>query len=359
MNHLQAFIPNYLPPSARECSSDQNQLLNAVSSTEKSDIEHVKSELYRERFNHYLDSRKIQTKQNLFKNKPSTVITLGEFTKDISHYFNLTRNMNKTIEILLREVSTMNKQHWNAHISKLDTDIKDLNNIFSKYIDEIVRNNIQYLVRKRQTKRNNIRKRKVESKLQKNLEIKRRTIKHQQIDSLLTENVKNISLNRHERETRQRAEIILMDVKSRKNEADSYILILESLQKLHRLRNRYGHSSIKADDESYREMDEIKKIWINALKNYDIEEKSLLNIVFDTNNFEEWCDTFFEQPLQGKLFTFLKKNKSLNRIISNRIAWDKCIVPNNNPIGMNLPFGWACPNSIPFIDKWKAYLRNT
>lgn len=342
MNNNQASISNYLPPSVRVSLSDENLLLNANPPTAESSFEHMKSNLYRERLNRYLDFRQIRTKPNVFENKSSSVVKLREFTKDMIHYFNLTQKMNNTIGTLLREVSAMTELQWNSDISKLDSDTKDLINISLKYNDDIVRKSIQHLVQERQKKRNNISKRKVETKLQKNFDVKRRNIKHQKIDMWFTENIKTIALTRHEMETRQRAEIILMDVKSRKNEANKYILVLESLKKLHKVRNR------KTGDEPYPEIDEIKEIWIKASKQYDAEEKNLLKILFDTNNFEEWCNAFFEEPLQDKSFTCLKRNQT----ISNRILWDKCIVQDDNSIAMNLPLGWACPNFIP-IGKWK------
>lgn len=354
MNHSQVLVPGFPPPLLSISNEVQNNSNHVTFPSTPIDLN-----VYKERLKNYLSVRRNQDRSGPHqKNQSQKVVHLNDVSMEMSYCFDMIEIINTEIETLSKSTSSMPESQWIEQIAQLNAKTVDLSAICSKYKDTQLINEIQNSIQKRQTKRSRIKKRKAETKLFKRYEALNRERKHKEIDKWLEKNSEDILKIRRDIETKQRAAQVLMDVKSRKNEADKYMLVLNSLKELHRVRNRDKRSSDEHVSSKFnQQIDEMKQMWVDAYKNYEHEEKGLLTFLNCTNNLEEWQGSIFgKETKEDTIFPFMKKDKSLKHLIKIRNLWDQCLVHDHNPFGSSVPLGWAIPNSNP-SDNWKAYIK--
>lgn len=345
MNHT--FVPNFPPPPIPTGFN----FIQCNTSAIDAPSELRNPNLYKHRLQKYLKNQKISSELN----QSQKSVKLNEVTKEVSHGFDMIEMIKNEIERMSQNSSSISESEWNQQIAQLNCLTDDLSAICSKYNDSNLLDEVQNLVEKRHIKRDRIKKRKAETKMFRKFEAINRERKHHEIDKWLKKNTEEILKNQREIETKQRAEQILMDVKTRKTEAEKSILDLNSLKELNRVRNR--NKNVTDDTEFNREIDEIKEIWVDAHKKYEIEEKGLRTFLNCTNILEEWRNVMFGEPKKEyATFSAKKKDSGFNQLIKIRNLWDKCIVPENNPFGSNIPIGWVFPNPNP-TDQWKKYIK--
>lgn len=352
MNHMRVFVPNYPPPPFHSEHSDIAPNTSATAATTQ------RSNLYKERLQNYIKSRKTQASPLISSERPVKSPKLCDVSTELSRCYSLIDKINEEIKVLSRSASSMTNHQWVNRISDLKMATNDLSTTCSNYQDTNLLSEVKFLAEKRLKKRHRIKKRKAETKAFKAYEAKNRELKHQKIDLWLEKNAEEIRENRRQIENKQRAEEILMEVKSRKNEAEKYLLVLDSLKTLYRIRNRDRPSGVSGEAEFNREIEDLKQIWLDASKRYAAEEKRLGKFLPSSNHWVEWRDVVFGEPTKEDiLFALKKKDNGLNQLIKIRSIWDQCIVSDDNPFGSSVPFGWVISNQNP-SDEWKTYVKN-
>lgn len=350
---MRVFVPNYPPPPFLSENSDiaPNTFESVTAATAQS------SNLYRERLQNYIKSRKTPASPHISGERPVKTLKLCDVSRELSHCYSLIDKINEEIQVLSRSAPSMTNHQWTNRISELKTETNDLSTICSNYNQDSL-GEVKKLVEKRLKKRHRIKQRKAETRAFKAYEAKNRQLKHQKIDLWLEKNAEEIRENRHQIESKQRAEEILMECKSRKNEAEKNLLVLDSLRTLYRIRNRDRPSNVSGEAEFNREIEDLKRIWLDASKEYASEEKRLGKFLPSSNHWVEWRDVVFGEPTKEDiLFALKKKENGLNQLIRIRNLWDQCIVSDDNPFGSSVPYGWVIPNQNP-SDEWKTYVKN-
>lgn len=353
MNYMQMINPNYSPfPVVQDCSDYSKSI------PQKRSLDPLVSfNLYKKHLDSYLENRKNKFNLNLSNNHAlKTKLKLSKVSNDIGFCFQLIQEISEKTAIISNETNAMNKQEWNEYISELRSKAKELSTICLKHLTNNVCSEIHSLAQNRLEKRKCITKRKKEYTLLKKYELNKRTIQNHKIDICLNQKAKVISKSRYQVETKQRAKQILMDVENRKNEADKYILLFESIQELYSIRNKDNY---KANTEFNREINNLKMLWNNTSNSYKAEKKNIKRFLHfnTTNNYEEWCDScFLESTNDFRMCPSQKKDNGLDRLITIRNLWDACAV--NNTCSINLPQFWTIPNLDP-SKKWKIYIKNT
>lgn len=354
MDPIHVFVPNFPPPPIPQHLIDGESIPTQTSNAST----RPNSQLYKDRLKNYLKSRQNRTSLQISSEKPQQKFKLCDVSKDLSHCYDLIEQIHQEIDILSQTASSISKRQWNDRIIDLKTQTTILTSTCSKYQNINSRFEVKSLVDRRLKKRDRIRKRKAETKALKLYEAKNRELKHQQIDQLLEQNAEKIRENRHQIENKQRAEEILTEVKSRKNDANKYLMVLDSLKTLYRIRNRDRPSNSIDEAAFYREIEQLKEIWLNASETYATEEKELSKFLPGSNHWVEWRDIIFGEPTQADiLFALKKSDNGLNQLIQIRRLWDKCCVSDDNPFGSRIPFGWVIPNENP-SEPWKAFVKH-
>lgn len=355
MSHSEALVPNFPPPPIFNTIPSHSSL-NLTEIPIPSSTQAIDPNRYKNRLQNFLEIRQNQKASDQQQHQPQKAIKLNEVAREMSYCFDMIEMIKTEIDTLSQTASSMPASQWDEQMFQLNSKTADLSAICSKYQDLNLINAVQNVAKKRQLKRDRIRLRKAETKEFRKYQAINRERKHHEIDKWLEKNTEEILNNRRQIETKQRAEQILMNVKSRKSEAEKQILVLNSLKELNRIRNRDKHT-VANDTEFNREIDDIKEMWLTAYKNYECEEKGLLAFLNCTNRWEEWRDTIFGEPKKEyAVFSLKKKDKGLIQLIKIRNLWDECIVPDDNPFGSCIPLGWVFPNTNP-SDKWKQYIE--
>lgn len=366
MNNFPVFIPNFPPPPLPPpfVSDSNNPIpvslpLPPLPSAALPPLTPPSTDLYKDRLNSYLERRKRRLAENKPISQPQSHLKLSTVSHEMSKCIHLIQVLNENIKTLSQSAPELTKTQWDDCLSELNSELSDLSAICSKYDDTDVRTQVKSLIDKRQEKRNRIRKRKLETTAIKKYEAVKRAEKHKQIDEWVERNAMEIAKNRQQIETKQRAEQMFMDVKSRRNEADKFIQLMDSLKELNRIRNRDKYiGSGQSDIELNRELDEMKQMWIDAAKTYAKEEKRLRKFINFTDDWEEWRTVLFgESTYETNLGGSNKKNNGWNQLIEIRRLWDQFIVSEDNPFGSRVPMFWAIPNANP-SEKWKIYLKD-
>lgn len=337
MDSIPIFVPNFPPPSIQPTGAPPN--------------------LYKERLQSYLKSRKNRLLvRNMAPNEAEQKpLKLSKISMDLSNFYGQIETIKAEIEIVSKCASSTDKNQWKNQIIGLKSQLNELSAQNQKYQNPNLCINAKRAVERRLKKRIRIKKQKTEFDALKKCQKKNRELKHQQIDQWLNENAEKIRENRRQCESKQRAEEVLTEVKSLKNDAVKCIQTFDSLQALYRIRNK---DKAIGDREFNREIEKLKKKWLDASLKYEMEEKRLRTFLNCTNNVDEWQETIFGGYMKNDDIFSLKKNENgLGKLIEIRRQWDSFIVPDENPFGSSVPLGWAIPNANP-TNQWIASLKD-
>lgn len=335
MDNIPILVPNFPPPPPITHKNNSN--------------------LYKERFQSYLQSRKnrllLQNKPRESQQKP---LKLSKISMDLSNFYGTIGTIKAEIENLSKCASSIDTNQWINQIMCLKSQLNELSATNQLYQNPNLCKNAKQAVEKRLKKRNRIKKRKTELDALKKCAVKNRELKHQQIDQWLNKNAEKIREHRCQVENKQRAEEVLTEVKSLKNDAAKYVQTFDSLQELYRIRNK---DKAIGDREFNREIEKLKKKWFDASMKYESEEKRLRTFLNCSNNLQEWQETIFGDIKNDDIFLLKRNENGLGKLIEIRSQWDSFIVSDENPYGSSIPLGWAIPNANP-TNHWIAYLKD-
>lgn len=340
MDSIPIFVPNFPPPPIHS--------MYALPITSKPN-----SNVYKERLESYL---KCRTNRPIPTNIPNETrqkpLKLSELSMDMSHFYGTIETIRAEIEKLSRCAASVDNNQWDNRLTGLKSQLTELSATNQKYQNPNSLNSAKRAVEKRLKKRSRIKKRKAEFDALKKCVLKNRELKHQQIDRWLNKNAEKNRENQREIENKQRAEEVLTDVKTLKNDAVKYVQTFDALQELYRVRNK---DKAAGDSDFRREIEKLKKKWLDASEQYEAEEKRLRTFLNCSNNLDEWQRTVFGDEKNEEIFSLKKHENGLAKLIEIRRQWDSFIVPDENPCGSSVPLGWAIPNASP-TDQWTSYL---
>lgn len=344
MDSIPIFVPNIPPPNF------PNHPNFAPPTTPK-----ISSNLYQERLQHYLKSRiNRPLPPNIPNESRQKPLKLNEISMDLSNFYSTIETLKAKIENLSKCASSIDNNQWDNQLIGLKSQLNELSATNHKYQNPNLRDHAKCAVEKRLKKRSRIKKRKSEFDALKKCELRNRELKHQQINQWLNKNAEKIRENQRQIKNKQRAEEVLAEVKTLKNDAAKCIQTFDSLQELYRIRNK---DKAIADRDFNRGIEKLKKKWLKAAEKYEAEEKRLRTFLDCTNYLDEWQRTVFGDNTKNEDMFALKKNENgLEKLIEIRRQWDSFIVSDENPMGSNIPIGWAIPNANP-TNQWKVYLK--
>lgn len=315
--------------------------------------------MYKERLQTYLQSRKHRPlppqMPNELRQKP---LKLSELSTNLSRFYDTIEATKAEIENLTTGARSMSSDQWNARIVELKSQFDKLSAASQIYQNTNVCNDAKRSVEKRRQKRDRIKKRKLELDATKKCQMQNRALKHQQIDRWLERNAENHRENLRQSENKQRAEHVLAEVKSLKNDAKKLLLTFDALKQLHRIRSRDKTSAASEAAQFNCEMGKLQKLWLDVSMEYETEEKRLRAVLDCSNHWDGWQETLFGGVHDGDDIFSLKKNENgLTKLIAIRWQWDSFAVAHDNPYGSSIPSGWAIPNASQSSTAWKAYLK--
>lgn len=340
MDSIPIFVPNFPPPPIHSICA------LPIASKPNSNV-------YKERLENYLQSRKNRPiPTNIPAETRQKPLKLSELSMDISNFYSSIETIKSEIENWSRCASLDNNQ-WDNQLLGLKSQLNELSATNQKYQNPNLLSSAKRAVEQRLKKRSRIKKRKAEFDALKKCELKSRESKHQQIDQWLSKNAEKIRENQREMENKQRAEEVLTEVKTLKNDAAKYVQTFDSLKELYRVRNK---DKVAGDSDFKREIEKLKKKWLDASEKYEAEEKRLRTFLNCSNNLDEWKGAVFGDETNEDIFSLKKHENGLAKLIEIRRQWDSFIVPDENPYGSSVPLGWATPNANP-TKQWAAYLK--
>lgn len=222
-----------------------------------------------------------------------------------------------------------------------------------KYSDPDVQAAIETKLKRRQEKRERIRKRKKETSALRQLRIEIRNEKHRTIDEWFRETAQAIETQRQRTIEEQQIEQILSDVKQMKSKAAKNINLMESLIELHRVRRIQKSWSERCEHELVDELASLKSQWQLALASYEEEEQKLRKRMKSNDLCGEWQEVLFSasEGIQPDEVTSIQ---DVNDLIRIRSMWDAFVVTPASVSGSSIPIGWITPKEDP-LEEWKAF----
>lgn len=252
-------------------------------------------DMYKARLENFLLQRKAARKLNQPTHKPNS-IKLSEVTNDMKKLLKTIRKLRYSRDQLKKNVENASADEWQKRCDLTSKQKTEITKILSKYENENVQEEIKNCISKRKNKRANIKKMKEKIKQNRRYEQLEREEKHKQIDLWLIENTQKISQQKQRTEDANRAEHILAGVTKKKLEAKKYLALFDSLVELRHVRQVQSGKSSASSTEFNQKITDLKRIWFDALHDYELEEnelRKLLCVRSDQELYNEWCKVLF------------------------------------------------------------------
>ncbi|XP_066591627.1 programmed cell death protein 7-like [Prorops nasuta] len=188
---------------------------------------------------------------------------------------------------------------------------------------------------------------------------------HNEIDNWIGSAKAVIEREKQEENLRKDADLVLFDVRGKRNDAKKFLGLLQELQSLRNVKvevaRARGENLSSAADEAFNNIIvKLTEQWSALDREYSIEEQGL-KLMLKTDNeekiekqkkntFDEWEYVLFGRKLilPSLDYTYL------NNIISNRNAWDKSISNESN--ATPIPIGWIVPEK-PSSAAWQKCVK--
>lgn len=282
--------------------------------------------------NAYLNKRKYKTASD-YRN-----VKLCDASSEIRNGYDQIALLRQQTNDMAAKID-MSSTNWNQEIATMNNEISST----SKRIENIIngRDNIKKAAKRRQQKRNRIQQRKALSKQWKNLQLEKRNESNR-----LFEQANKNSEEKQRIQKQQQFLSALSNTQQKIAEATKQLSFLDSLQKLHQLREREKTSKRDFTGNFYKPIDGLRTMWSNALERYKIEEIKQRNLF----TCRDWPTALFsnqDEPVQREIY-------SIKKLISNRRLWDEFLTSKTNPWASSIPIGWATAPSNP-TENWSQY----
>ncbi|XP_076766988.1 programmed cell death protein 7-like [Xylocopa sonorina] len=257
----------------------------------------------------------------------------------------------KTICAELKDNKYLTEEEWQQKMSICNVAKEEIIKLLEPVRDEKFLNQLKKNLERRKKKRLREKVKKEKWKKEKLMRIERRTRLHAQIDSWIRKEQAVIEKEKQEENLRRDADMILFDVRGKRNDARKYLGLLQELQNLRNVkaniaRARGEHLSSVADEAFNNIIVKLTEQWSMFDREYSIEEQGL-KLMLKTDNeeriekqkknlFDDW-----EKVLFGRKVTSDQYNTDLANFITIRSAWDNYISSDNDASA--IPIGWVMP----------------
>lgn len=336
------YIPNY-PPPPLPFTQSHNSCLNS------------RIETFKGRFEHFLASRPTNNRNapDVDAALATKSVKLCDVVNEVRQCYELIDEIKVESASLLNEAICLSESEWNEKMTMLRSQRGRMMQFTHKYSDPDVQAAIETKLKRRQEKRERIRKRKKETSALRQLRIEIRNEKHRTIDEWFRETAQAIETQRLRTIEEQQIEQILSDVKQMKSKAAKNINLMESLIELHRVRRIQKSWSERCEHELVDELASLKSQWQLALASYEEEEQKLRKRMKSNDLCGEWQEVLFSasEGIQPDEVTSIQ---DVNDLIRIRSMWDAFVVTPASVSGSSIPIGWITPKEDP-LEEWKAF----
>lgn len=289
---------------------------------------------------------------------PSPKLNVSTVAILLSGYKRLLLSTERGLKYLEVTKKNLSEDDWLAKCQDLDKKKALLMDMEKQLADPYFVELVRKTVKRVQTKRNRMKRKRRLWKEQKREMKESRVEKNRQIDLWLEKMEDEVERTRREEVVKKEADLVLSDVVRKKSEAKRMLSLLNSLTKLRNAKVTQASSSNKpASLEETRTfelvIDKLKKLWVNQLKEYNLEEQGLKVMLNDAQvervNIEEktWKKTL--QTWTNALFGVnhitdpLQSQPSDPEFTLVRNDWDNFICAEDNPLASSIPIGWVVP----------------
>ncbi|XP_003707212.1 uncharacterized protein LOC100882716 [Megachile rotundata] len=270
----------------------------------------------------------------------------------------------KTICSELKDNQNLSEEEWQEKVNICNTAKEEIVKLLKPIQDPHFLSQLNKDLEKRKKKRLREKIKREKWKNEKLMRMENRARMHAHIDSWIRKKQAVIEKEKQEESLRKDADMILFDVRGKRNDARKYLGLLQELQNLRNVkvniaRARGEHLSAAADEAFNNIIAKLSTQWSTLDHEYSIEEQGLkLMLKTDNENriekqkknvFDEW-----EKVLFGKKMTSDQYSTDLTGFIAVRSAWDKYISTDSD--ASPIPIGWVMPNK-PSSAAWQKSLK--
>ncbi|XP_077254367.1 uncharacterized protein LOC143893173 [Temnothorax americanus] len=276
--------------------------------------------------------------------------------------------LNKQLEAVCAELESnvdLPEAQWREKVSACDAAKHEICEILKTVKDVNFLNKVKNDLEKRRKKRTRERLRRKEWRREKSMKEERRARLHAEADAWIRKEQAVVEREKQEEKLRKDADMVLSDVRSKRNDARKYLGILQELQNLRKIKANIararGEKLSSAVEETFN--DTIAKLmerWTTLDREYAIEEREL-KLMLKTDNekriekqtkniFEDWENVLFGTSILAAEQSY----KNVDGFIMIRAAWDKFISSETD--ATTIPIGWIVPEK-PSSAAWQKCLN--
>ncbi|XP_033342018.2 programmed cell death protein 7 [Megalopta genalis] len=350
-NYSMNVYPNYICPIGTSSDVTNVTITNENRYADEKDIEHILEKVDLPK--NINDQKKLQ--------KSSKIAT----TKDaITAAYKLNEKL-KVICAELKNDENLSEEEWQEKINICETAKSEIMKLLEPIKDPNFLNHLKKHLERRKKKRLRERIKKEKWKHEKVMRAERRARLHAQIDSWIRKEQAVIEKEKQEENLRKDADMILSDIRGKRNDARKYLGLLQDLKNLRNIktniaRARGEHLSSVADEAFNNIIAKLTEQWSALDREYSIEEQGL-KLMLKTDNeeriekqkknvFDEWENVLFGR----NMLTNDQYDIDLANFISVRTAWDKYISTDGD--ASSIPLGWVMPDK-PSSAAWQKCLK--
>ncbi|XP_015190251.1 PREDICTED: U11/U12 small nuclear ribonucleoprotein 59 kDa protein-like [Polistes dominula] len=276
--------------------------------------------------------------------------------------------LNKKIETIHEELqcdSSISEQEWQEKMKTCDMLKNQILQIMEKIQEKTFFDELRKDIAKRKKKRLREQIKRQNWKVEKSVKMERRARLHAEADSWLRREQAVIEKEKQDENLRKDADMILSDVRNKRNDAKKYLVILQELKNLRNVKTNIAKArgetiSIAANTAFNNIIDKLSETWSTLDKEYCIEEKGL-KLMLKTDNekliekqkqniFDEWQIVLFGKKILDQV------QIDIFNLVIMRTAWDKYINYDAND-SSRIPIGWIIPKK-PSSAAWQKCLKN-
>ncbi|CAL1689583.1 unnamed protein product [Lasius platythorax] len=275
--------------------------------------------------------------------------------------------LNKQLEIVCAELEDINLSEiqWQEKVSACNAVKHEICEILKTVKDTDFLNKVKNDLKKRKKKRKRERRRREEWKKEKSMKEERRARLHAEADLWIRKEQAVIEREKQEENLRKDADMILSDVRNKRNDVRKYLGITQELQNLRNVKmtiaRARGEKLSSATDEAFKHaIAKLTEQWTTLDCEYAVEEQEL-KLMLKTDNekrIEKQTKNLFadwENVLFGiNILTAEQSHKDLDSFILIRTAWDRFINSEND--ATTIPIGWIVPEK-PSSAAWQKCLN--
>lgn len=276
--------------------------------------------------------------------------------------------LNKQLEAVCAELKNnfnLSEEEWQEKVSACNAAKHEICEILKTIKDANFLNKVKNNLEKRKKKRMRERFRREEWKKEKLLKEERRARLHAEVDAWIRKKQAVIKREKQEENLRKDADMVLSDVRSKRNDARKYLGILQELQNLREIKANIARArgeklSLAAEKAFNNTIAKLIEQWTTLDREYAIEEQEL-KLMLKTDNekriekqtknlFDDWENVLFGTNILAAEQSY----KNIDSFVMIRKAWDKFISSENDTT--TIPIGWIVPER-PSSAAWQKCLN--